>query len=74
MPHHHGACVLLEFDSVGNLTEYFKFLYRLDVVYQIKDVEINYVCNDLIQNVNTDVISDASTVYIAPQKQLPKEQ
>ena len=62
MPHPHGTCVLLEFDSVGNLTEYFKFLYRLDVVYEIKGVKINYVCNDLLQNVNTDVISHPSTI------------
>jgi hypothetical protein len=27
MPHSHGTCVLLEFDSIRNLTEYLKFKY-----------------------------------------------
>ena len=39
MPHPHGTCVSLEFDSVRNLIEYFKFLCRPDVVYEIKGVK-----------------------------------
>ena len=62
MPHPHGTCVLLEFDSVRNLIEYFKFVYRPDVIYEIKGVKINHVCSDLLQNVNTNVISHASTI------------
>ena len=59
MPHPNGTCVFLEFDSVRNLIEYFKLLYRHDVIYEIKGVKINYVCSDMLQNVNTnDVCSD----------------
>ena len=57
MPQH----VLLEFDSVRNLIEYFKFLYRPDVVYEIKGVKINYLCSYLLENYDTDVISHDST-------------
>ena len=45
MPHPNGTCVFLEFDSVTNLIEYFKLLYRHDVIYEIKGVKINYVCS-----------------------------
>ena len=62
MPHPHGTCVFLEFDSVRILIEYFKFLYRPDVIYEIKGVKINYVCSDMLQNVNTNVTSHASTI------------
>ena len=59
MPHPNGTCVFLEFDSVRNLIEYFKLLYRHDVIYEIKGVKISYVCSDMLQNVNTnDVCSD----------------
>ena len=47
MPHPHGTCVLLEFDSVRNLIECYKFLYRPGAIYEIKGVKINYVCNEL---------------------------
>ena len=62
MPHPHGTCVFLEFDSVRILIEYFKFLYRPDVIYEIKGVKINYVCGNMLQNVNTNVTSHASTI------------
>ena len=61
MPHPHGTCVLLEFHSVRNLIEYFKFLYRPDVIYEIKGVKVNYVCDNLLQTVNPN-ISHASTI------------
>ena len=61
MPHPHGTCVVLEFDSVDNLIEYLKFLYRPDVIYEIKGVKINYLCSDLAENVDTNVISNASS-------------
>ena len=61
MPHPHGTCVLLEFHSVRNLIGYFKFLYRPGVIYEIKGVKINYVSDNLLQNVNTN-ISDTSTI------------
>ena len=62
MPHPDGTCVFLEFDSVRILIEYFKFLYRPDVIYEIKGVKINYVCGNMLQNVNTNVTSHASTI------------
>ena len=62
MPHPYGTCVLLEFDSVRNLIEYFKFLYRPGAMYELKGVKINYVCNKLLQNVSNNVISHASTI------------
>ena len=62
MPHPHGTCVFLEFDSVRNLIEYFKFLYRPDVIHEIKGVKINDVCGNMLQNVNTNVTSHASTI------------
>ena len=61
MPHPHGTCVLLEFDSVRNLIEYFKFLYRPDVIYEMKGVKINYLCSDLLENYDTNVISHDNT-------------
>ena len=61
MPHPHGTCVSLEFDSVKNLIEYFKLLYGTDVIYEIKSVKINYVCSDLLQNADTNVICHGST-------------
>ena len=61
MHHPHGTCVLLEFDSVNNLIEYFKFLYNPDVIYEIKGVKINYVCSHLLENVDTDEISCSSS-------------
>ena len=62
MPHPHGTCVLLEFDSVRNLIEYFKFLYRPDVI-EIKGVKINHVCSELLQNVNTNFTSDSNSIH-----------
>ncbi len=53
MPHPHGTCVLLEFDSIRNLTEYFKQFYRPGVVFEIKGVKINCICRELLQNKNT---------------------
>ena len=63
MPHPHGTCVLLEFDSVRNLIEYFKFLYRPDVMYEIKGVKINDVCSELLQNVNTNFTSHSNSIH-----------
>ena len=57
MSHTYGTCVLLEFDSVNNLIEYFKFLYRPDVIYEIKGVKINNACSALTENVDTNVIT-----------------
>ena len=62
MPHPHGTCVLLEFDSVKNLIEYFKLLYRPDVTYDIKGVQVNDVCSDLLQNVDTNFTSHTNTI------------
>ena len=61
MPHAYGTCVLLQFDSVKNLIEYFKFLYRPGVIYEIKGVKINNACSALTENVNTNVIYNASS-------------
>ena len=61
MPHPYGTCVSLEFDSVNNFIEYFKLLYGPDVIYEIKGVKINYVCSDLLQNADTNIICHGST-------------
>ena len=46
MPHPYGTCVLLEFDSISNLTEYFKFIYRFGAIFELRGVKIvNVVCN-----------------------------
>ena len=43
MPHPHGSCVLLEFDSLTKFMEYLMFMYRRDVIYELKGVKvINY--------------------------------
>ncbi len=36
MPHPYGTCVLLEFDSISNLTEYFKFIYRFGAIFELR--------------------------------------
>ena len=81
MPHPHGTCVFLEFDSFRNLIEYFKFLYRPDVIYEIKGVKINDVCGNMLQDVNTNITSlpmlaqlTMTQVCIALLYQLPKKQ
>ena len=43
MPHPQGTCVLLEFDSISNLTEYFKFMYRFGAIFELRGVKIG--CN-----------------------------
>ena len=53
-PHLHGTCVLLEFDSISDLTGYFKQLYRPGAIFEVKSVKVNYVCNEIIQNVDTN--------------------
>ncbi len=46
MPHPYGTCVLLEFDSISNLTEYLKFIYRFGAIFELRGVKIvNVVCN-----------------------------
>ena len=64
MPHPCGSCVLLEFDSVWKLTEYFKFLYAAGAIYELKGVKIlNAECNERLQNVNlNEVVADAITI------------
>ncbi len=54
MPHPHGTCVLLEFDSISYLTGYFKQLYRPGAIFEIKGVKVNYICNEILQNVDTN--------------------
>ena len=56
MPHPHGTCVVLEFDSVDNLIEYLKFLYRPDVIYESKGVKY-YLAVIWAENVDANVIS-----------------
>ena len=64
MPYPCGSCVLLEFDSVWKLTEYFKFLYAPGAIYELKEVKIlNAECNERLQNVNlNEVVADAITI------------
>ena len=77
MSHPHGTCVLLEFDSVNNLIEYFKFLYSPDVIYEIKGVNklsmqlslenvITYETSHGISN--SDASSHCSTHTVAQEK------
>ena len=63
MPDAYGTCVLLEFDTTRNLTEYLKQLYRPGVIFEVKGVKINYaICNQNLENVDTDkVISYTSS-------------
>jgi hypothetical protein len=61
MPHSHGACVLLEFDSISNLTEYFKFIYRFGAIFEVRGVTIvNNGCNKQLENSN-ETVTDSST-------------
>ena len=64
MPHPCGSCVLLEFDSLWKLTEYFKFLYRPGAIFELKGVKIiNVECNEPLLNVNSnEIVVDASTI------------
>ncbi|CAB3995693.1 ATP-dependent DNA helicase PIF1 [Paramuricea clavata] len=64
MPHPCGSCVLLKFDSIWKLTEYFKFLYAPGAIFELKVVKIiNIECNEQLQNVNSnEVITDATTI------------
>jgi hypothetical protein len=61
MPHPHGTCVLLEFDSISNLTEYFKFIYRFGAIFEVRGVTIvNIGCNKQLENSN-ETVTDSST-------------
>ena len=40
MPHHFGTCVLLEFDSISNFTDYLKFMYRTSVTFELKVLKL----------------------------------
>ena len=46
MPHPLGTCVLLEFDSIKNLTGYLNSLYRPSVICELKGVKIIESCNE----------------------------
>ena len=61
MPHPHGTCVLLEFDSIRNLIKYLTFVYRPGAMYEMKGVKINDVPSELLQNVNINVTSHTNT-------------
>ena len=56
MPHPLGTCVLLEFDSITNLIEYFKSLYRPGAIYELMGVKIINVCNEQLQSVSNNEI------------------
>ncbi len=62
-PHGNGTCVLLEFDSISDLTEYFKTLYRFGVVFELVGVKIIDVsCNNQLHTVNlNETVTDSST-------------
>ena len=54
MPHPSGSCVLLEFHSCSNLTEYLKIFYKPDVIFELKGVKVSNVeYNKQLQNVNS---------------------
>ena len=77
MPHPHGTCVLLEFDSTRNLTEYFKQLYRPGVIFEVKGVKVNYVCNDAsTMRMTMQVLARICliVVVIVTQKQITYQQ
>jgi hypothetical protein len=53
MPHPHGTCVLFQFDSISNLTEYFKYTYRFGAIFELRGVKIvNIGCNKQLENSN----------------------
>jgi hypothetical protein len=61
MPHPHGTWVLLEFDSISNLTEYFKFIYRFGAIFEVRGVAIlNIGHNKQLENSN-ETVTDSST-------------
>ena len=39
MPDPHGTCVLLEFDSISNLTEYLKFISVFGAIFELRGVK-----------------------------------
>ena len=60
MPHPLGTCVLLEFNSITNLIEYFKSLYRPGAIYELMGVKIINVCNEQLQSVsNNEIVPNA---------------
>ena len=61
MAHPHGTCVLLEVNSINNLIEYFKNLYKPDVLFELKGVKITVVQCTQITNMHTNQISDTNT-------------
>ena len=64
MPHPYGKCVLLEFDTISNLTEYFKFIYRFGAIFELRGVKIvNVVCNKQLEHLNETVtVTDSSMI------------
>ncbi len=64
MPHPHRICVLLEFDSISDLTGYFKQLCRLGAIFEVKDVKVNDVCNEILQNVDKTMICFTVAVIV----------
>ena len=40
MPHPQGTCVLLELNSINSLTEYFRNVYKPDVLFELKGIKI----------------------------------
>ncbi len=64
MPHPYGTCVLLEFDSTSNLTEYFKSIYRFGAIFELRGVKIvNVVCNKQLEHLNETVtVTDSSMI------------
>ena len=61
MPHSHGTCVLLEFDSIRNFTEYLKFIYRFGAIFELRGVKIvNIGCSKQLENSN-ETVTDSST-------------
>jgi hypothetical protein len=64
MPHSYGTCVLLEFDSISHLTEYFKFTYRFGAIFELRGVKIvNVMCNKQLEHLNETVtVTDFSMI------------
>ena len=63
MPDPCGSCVLLEFHSVLKLTQYFRFLYTSDAVFELIGVKIlNVEYHEHLQNRNLhEIVADATT-------------
>ena len=68
LPDMHGTCILLEVSSVTHLVEYFKSIYNLSVLFELKGIKIFY---DL--QIDTHPMNMNSELQIEDKQEIPDE-